>query len=96
MKLTMDHRKELIKHLKDLDFALGFLNSCLEDEDEGVFLLGLRYVAEAHGGLDKLAKKAHLNREHLYRMLSKKGNPRIASLKEVAHAFGWRIGLLAA
>lgn len=87
----MDHHTYLIKQLKDLDFALGYLNECLEDEDEGVFLLGLRHVAEAHGGLKKLAKKSRLNKEHLYRLLSKQGNPRLNSLQGLAHAFGWRV-----
>lgn len=91
MKLTVDHHKELIKKLKNLDFALGYLNACLEDEDDGVFLLGLRHVAEAHGGLKKLADKAQLNREHLYRLLSKNGNPRLNSIQELAHVFGWRV-----
>ena len=87
----MDHHKELIKNLKDLKFALGFLNECLEDDDDGIFLQGLRYVAEAQGGLKKLADKAGLNREHLYRLLSKNGNPRLENLRELARVFGWRV-----
>jgi probable addiction module antidote protein len=94
MKVTIDYKEHLIHKLKDPDYALGYLNECLKDEDDNVFLLGLRYVAEAHGGIRKIAEKAHLNREHLFRMLSKKGNPRLESLREIAQALGWRFALV--
>ncbi len=85
------YHEDLIESLKDPKYALGYLNACLEDEDEGVFLLALKHVAEAHGGLSGLAKKTGLNREHLFRMLSKNGNPRLENLRQVAGAFGWKI-----
>ena len=73
---------------------MEYLNACLEGRDEGTFLLALRYVTEAQGGFTRLAKKAKLSREHLFRMLSKKGNPRLGSLKNVADAFGWRLAFI--
>jgi len=45
----------------------------------GVFLLALRDVADAFG-IRRIAAKAHLNRENIYKMLSAKGNPKISSL----------------
>lgn len=86
-------RKE---QLKNLDFAIGYLNACLADEDEAVFLLGLRHVAEAHGGIKRFAEKTGLNREHLFRMLSERGNPRLSSLRELVRAFGWRLSFVPA
>ena len=50
--------------------AAGYLNACLEEGDAEVFLLALRDVARARGGIAKLAEVTELNREHLYRMLS--------------------------
>lgn len=89
-----NYHDDFIEELKDPKFALGYLNACLEDDfDEGTFLLALRYVAEAHGFV-RLAKKANLSREHLFRMLSKKGNPRLTSLQSIAHVFGWRLALV--
>ena len=41
--------------------------------------------------LEPLAKKAHLNIESLYRMLSKKWNPEIKSIFTVLHAVGLRL-----
>jgi DNA-binding phage protein len=39
------------------------------------FLLALRAVAEAYGGLATVAAEAEISRESLYRALSPKGNP---------------------
>lgn len=47
--------------------------SSLEDGDPEVFLLALRDIARARGGVAKLAEATQLNREHLYRMLSESG-----------------------
>ncbi len=93
MKIPSYH-DDLISELKDSRFALQYLNACLESGDEGTFLLALRHVAEAHGGFVRLAKKTKLSREHLFRMLSKKGNPRLVSLNSLADAFGWRIAFV--
>ncbi len=93
MKIPTYH-EDLIHDLKDTKFALEYLNTCLEEGDEGTFLLALRHVAEAHGGFVKLARKTNLSREHLFRMLSKKGNPRLTSLQNLADVFGWRIALV--
>jgi probable addiction module antidote protein len=51
----------------------------------------LRNVAEAHGGMAAVAEKASLNRENLYRMLSKKGNPKIKSIVNLLHSMGLRL-----
>ncbi|MCG3204756.1 MAG: hypothetical protein KCHDKBKB_01472 [Elusimicrobia bacterium] len=88
------YHEDLINDLKDPKFALEYLNACLEGGDEGTFLLALRHVAEAHGGFVKLAKKTKISREHLFRMLSKKGNPRLTSLQNLADVFGWRLALV--
>ena len=92
-KVTTRHHDDLIRRLKNHKYALGYLNACLEDGDEGVFLLALRHVAEAQGGVRRLSKRSGLNREHLFRMLSKKGNPRLSNLQSLVSAFGWKIAL---
>ena len=91
---TLNYMDDLHKDLKNPEFALKYLNACLEDGDQGVFLLALRHVAEAHGGVGRLAKKAGLNREHLWRMLSERGNPRLENLVQLAHALGWRLAFI--
>lgn len=76
-----DYNEELIEYLKDHDEAVAYLNAAWEEslkgdeESQQLFLLALRNVAEAQGGLGKLAKKVHIRREQLYRILSPRGNP---------------------
>ena len=93
---TEPYRESLLDSLKDPDEAAQYLNACLEDEDERVFLLALRDVADAHGGIRVLSRNAHLNRASLCRMLSKSGNPSLDSLTAVLHACGLRLAVQSA
>jgi len=81
----------LDRRLADPKEAIGYLNACLEEDDPGLFLLALQDVIRAQGGMSKVSKKAHLNREGLYDMLSKKGNPRLSSLESVLEALGLKL-----
>ena len=84
---TIDYKEVLIEKLRDLDYAAGYLTACYE-EGTDVFLLGIKDVAEAHGGLRSLANETALNRENLYDMLSKEGNPRLSSLSTILNNLG--------
>lgn len=95
MAKTKQYQEDLIEALRDRGEAEEYLNAALEDEDPEVFLLALRNVAEAQGGIAHLADKAHLNRESLYRMLSERGNPEFRSLEAVLHALGFRLAVAA-
>jgi probable addiction module antidote protein len=83
----------LIDSLKNPKAAEGYLNAALDDDDPGVFLLALRDVAEAQGGMSKIARTCKLNRESLYRMLSKKGNPSLESLNKLLSSMGFRLAI---
>ena len=84
---TRSYHDELLKQPKDPREAAEYLNACLEDSEE-VFLLGLRNVVEARGGVGGLSRTTELNRENLYRSLSKKGNPKLSSLSSILEAVG--------
>src|ERR1017187_10017205 len=86
------YHDSLLQSLKDPDEAAQYLNACLDD-DGRVFLPALRDVAEARGGVRALSRDAHLNRESLYRMLSKSGNPSLDSLSAVLSACGLRLAV---
>jgi probable addiction module antidote protein len=87
MAITADYQQDLLKRLCDPGYAAEYLSACAaEGQDE--FLLGLRNVAEALGGIARLATDTELNREGLYRMLSEDGNPRLSSLFAILDAFG--------
>lgn len=91
-KITI-YQEDLIESLKDPKEAAKYLNAAIEDGDREVFLLALRNVAQAHGGMSVIAQKTHLKRESLYRMLSKKGNPELSSIFNVLHAVGLKLSV---
>ena len=88
-----DYKDGLFEDLRDPEFAVAYLNAALEEDTPDVFLLHLRDVAEAWGGLGKLAAETQLAREALYRMLSAQGNPQLASLDKILHALGLRLAV---
>lgn len=92
-KASISHDEAMIKELRDdPEFAAEYLRAALEDEDEpGVLLIALRRVAEAHGGIAKVAKAAGVQRESLYRALSANGNPRLSTLVAVTKAMGLKL-----
>jgi probable addiction module antidote protein len=80
--------------LRDLDRAAEYLTAAIE-EGEDVFLLAVRDVVEAQGGMSTLAKSTKLNRENLYNMLSTKGNPRLYSITAILNRLGLRLNFSA-
>jgi probable addiction module antidote protein len=89
-----DFQEILLENLQDPEEAVAYLQAALADEDERIFLLALRDVLEARGGtIADLAEETQLNKQNLYRMLSKKGNPRLSSLKTVLHSIGFEMDI---
>jgi probable addiction module antidote protein len=88
------YQEHLDEVLRDDEEAVAYLNAAPAEDDPEVFLLALRDVARAReGGLAALAEAAHVNREHLYRMLSKNGNPELRSLEALLDALGFRLSV---
>lgn len=58
---------------------------------EEAFLIALHDVADAHGGIRRLAQKTGLNREHIFRMLSRSGNPNLANMRRLTTALGLKL-----
>ena len=85
MKTAVKFERILKDHLADPEQAAKYLTACYEEGPE-VFLQGLRDVVEAQGGMPHAARLAGLNRESLYRQLSRRGNPSLASLNAVLTA----------
>src|SRR5256885_14849295 len=55
---------------RDENHALALLAESFHDEHEGTFLVALRHMVLARGGMARIAKAAGLNRESLYKALS--------------------------
>lgn len=82
-----NYQEELLRQLCNPVEAAEYLNACYNDSEK-VFLAGLRNVVEANGGVGKISKVTKLNRENLYRTLSKKGNPKFNSLAIILESLG--------
>jgi len=89
------YKKILRKKLEDPEQAAEYLTACYEEGPE-VFLVGLRDVVEAQGGVARAAQLSKLNRESLYRLISRDGNPRLSSLDAVLTALGLKVTFSAA
>jgi len=92
-RASISHDVAMIRQLReDPDFAAEYLRAALEDGDEPrVLLMALRRIAEARGGIAKVAKAAGVERESLYRALSAQGNPRLSTLSAVTKAMGLKL-----
>jgi probable addiction module antidote protein len=91
----MHYKRILRKKLDDPETAAEYLTACYEERPE-VFLIGLRDVVEAQGGGARAAELSKLNRESLYRLVSRNGNPRLSSLRSVLSALGLKVTFEAA
>ncbi len=88
---AVSHHDWLIKRLKaDPEEASGYLNAALEAGDKKAFLMALRNVIEARGGMTRFAKASNINRVSLYKMLSGNGNPGLLNVLLLLHHAGMR------
>lgn len=96
-QLTGSYDEWLIESLRDRQEAAVFLQVAFEefqrDSNVEALLLALRYVAEAQGGLGQLARKTHLNRESLYKTLSKNGNPKLETVGVLLKGLGFQFSV---
>ena len=94
MARSRKYQDFLLEQLQDHDFAVAYLNEALneslkgDEESQKLFLIALRNVAEAQGGVGALAKKAHVGRESLYKTLSRAGNPKWHTLVSLILSLG--------
>jgi probable addiction module antidote protein len=87
------YRDDLLESLKNPVESAAYLDAALESGDRSVFLLAVKDVTDANGGVREVAATAHLNRETLYRTLSENGNPKLASLDSILHAVGLQLSV---
>ena len=96
-KLAVSYQSYLIETLQDKSSASLYLQEALDEYQEDghteALLLALKNVADAQGGIARLAKKTHLNRESLYKTLSSKGNPKLSTLGLLLNGLGFHLAI---
>lgn len=65
-----------------------------KDRDRVGLLLALKDLADAQGGIAKLAEKTKLSRQSLYKSLSEKGNPKLETLETILNGLGFRLSVV--
>ena len=85
VKETMQHPNEASEYLK------ASLDEYEKDGNIEAFLMAIRTVAGAQGGITELARNTDLNRQSLYRTLSKNGNPRLITLDIILNSLGFKL-----
>src|SRR5258708_35095914 len=87
-------RLRYLKDPKDADFALKLaLKEFEKDGDVNAMLDTLRLVAQAQGGIAKLARDTTISRKALHEALSPDGNPRLRTFQSMLEALGLKMSL---
>ncbi len=83
--------------LKDSCEAIAYLEVALEEyQTDGStknLMRAIQRVAEAKGGISKLAQETNLNRQNLYRIFSNQTSPRLDTLSKILKALGFTISI---
>ncbi|MAI19225.1 MAG: putative addiction module antidote protein [Marinovum sp.] len=78
-----------LNFLQDPEQVALYLEESYAEGGEEQFQIALKTVAKAQeGGVKGVAANAGLNRENLYRALSKGGNPQSKTIKKMLDALG--------
>jgi probable addiction module antidote protein len=88
-----NYKDDLKKRLADSEYAAEYLAQVLKEKDSAAFLIALKDVVEAGGGVGKLAGRVGLQRPSLYKILSRNGNPTLETLQEILQPFGLRVSV---
>src|SRR5690348_13339679 len=86
---AQDQGEWLTEQLRDPELCVAYLNAALAEGDQSAFMLALRNVAKARGGVAAMARETGMNRVALSRALSEAGNPELRNLTKILEASGW-------
>ena len=84
----------LLKRLRDPGLAAAYLNLAADETDPAAFMQALRWIVEAYGGIARVAGRTRLNRQQLYRTLSRDGNPELRTLRAILGALGFGFSVI--
>lgn len=92
MEKFTDYLKE---KLQNEEILVAYINEALEqysiDHNKELFLATLKEAIIARGGITKISKETHINRQHIYKMLSDKGNPSFDNIGSLLNALGLQL-----
>jgi probable addiction module antidote protein len=81
--------------LKDPEFAAGYLQAALEENDLDTFLVALKDIVQANSKIAKTAQQAELGLENLFKTLSIEGKLEFSTLQAVLKSVGLQFSITA-
>lgn len=97
MKKYRNYEESLKERLADSVYAKAYLAVALEEyEEDGnieAFLLAVRDVANAQGGLSELAAHTQLDHQNLHEVLFENGNLPFNTIGAILHGLGFRFSI---
>ncbi len=81
---------EVAEFLESEDDMVSYLQTVMEERNLELFRLALSDIAKAKG-MTELAETIGVNRQSLYRSLSKNGNPSFATIEKIIHSLGLKL-----
>ena len=88
-----NYRDDLLGRLRNPEYAAAYLAQVLAERDQDAFLVALKDVVEAAGGIGALSGQVGLKRPSLYKILSKHGNPTLSTLQEILKPLRLRVSI---
>lgn len=76
---------DIVEFLDDKETRQHYLNEVIADGDLDEFKRAIFYIAKAEG-IEKVAKRANLNRESLYKIFKPNSKPRFESIFKILKA----------
>jgi len=61
------------------------------DHNKDLFLASFKEIIQAKVGVTEFSRQAHINRQHIYKMLSDKGNPSFDNIGSLLMALGLKL-----
>jgi probable addiction module antidote protein len=89
IKITRFDATDYLQTQADIN---SYLKAAFADGDPQVITRALGDVARAQNTA-QLAKKSNVSRAHLYRALSKDGDPRISTVSRIIDTLGYRLAI---
>jgi probable addiction module antidote protein len=84
------HDWDMADHIDTEEEVFAYLDGALEENDMETFFDVVGAIARSKG-MAKIAEKLGLNRESLYKSLSRDGNPSFATIAKVIDVLGYQI-----
>ena len=98
MKEMRKYRNYLIERLSNREEAVGYFQAALEEyQNDGntlAFLIALRSIAEAQGGLDELARRTHTAPDLLVKILSREDESHLDTIRVILDVLGCRLSVV--